>query len=50
MLGTAEEFIANAASESSMSGKPYLMRCGNQEVVASATWLNAELKRIRTPN
>jgi len=50
MLGTAEDFIANAASESSMSGKPYLMRCGNQEVVASVTWLNAELKRIRTPN
>lgn len=50
MLATAEEFIANAASESSMSGKPYLIRCGSQEAVASATWLNAELNRIRTPN
>ena len=50
MLGTAEEFIAGAATASSMSGKAYLIRCGNAEPVASATWLNAQLQRIRTSN
>ena len=48
MLGTAEEFIAGAATSSSMSGKAYLIRCGGQEPMASATWLNAQLQRIRT--
>ncbi len=48
MLGTAEEFIAGAATASSMSGKAYLIRCGSAEPVASATWLNAQLQRIRT--
>lgn len=50
MLGTAEEFIAGAATASSMSGKAYLIRCSGQEPVASATWLNAQLQRIRTPS
>lgn len=48
MLGTAEEFIAGAATSSSMSGKAYLIRCGGEGPVASATWLNAQLQRIRT--
>lgn len=48
MLGTPEEFIAGAATASSMSGKAYLIRCGSAEPVASATWLNAQLQRIRT--
>lgn len=48
MLGSTEEFIAKAASSSSISGEPYQIRCGTQPAVASAVWLNAELKRIRS--
>lgn len=49
MLGTAEEFISKAATASSVSGQPYQIRCGIQAPVPSATWLTAELKRIRSP-
>lgn len=48
MLGSAEEFIERAASASSMSGKPYLIRCGSSEVTPSADWLRAELRRMRS--
>jgi hypothetical protein len=47
MLGSTEEFIAKAATASSVSGEPYQIRCGNDAPIASATWLTAELKRIR---
>lgn len=47
MLGSAEEFIVKAASSSSVSGEVYQIRCGNGAPLASATWLGAELKRIR---
>ncbi|HEX6019882.1 MAG TPA: DUF5329 domain-containing protein [Burkholderiaceae bacterium] len=50
MLGSAEEFIAKAASGSSISGEAYQIRCGAQAPVASADWLTAELKRIRSPS
>jgi len=50
MLGSAEDFIANAASSSSMSGKPYLIRCGTGEATPSADWLRAELRRMRAPS
>ena len=48
MLGSAEEFISKAATASSVSGEAYQIRCGTQAPVASATWLTAELKRLRT--
>jgi hypothetical protein len=48
MLGTTEEFIAKAATASSVSGEAYQIRCGTQAPVASATWLTTELKRIRS--
>lgn len=44
----AEAFIDLAASKSSMSGKPYQVRCGDAPVMPSATWLSTELKRLRT--
>jgi hypothetical protein len=47
MLGSTEEFIAKAATSSSMSGEAYQIRCGSGAPMASATWLTAELKRIR---
>jgi hypothetical protein len=40
-------FIERAASESSFSGKPYQVRCGNGPVITSAQWLNTELERFR---
>jgi hypothetical protein len=44
---TAEQFIDLAASGSSMSGKPYLVRCGASAPVESKVWLTAELKALR---
>jgi len=45
---TAEEFIANAATKSSVSGEAYKIRCGSQNPVPSAQWLTEELQRLRT--
>lgn len=50
MLGSTEEFISKAATASSMSGEAYQIRCGSGAPMASATWLTAELKRIRGSN
>ncbi|MFN3302624.1 MAG: DUF5329 domain-containing protein [Roseateles sp.] len=47
MVKTAEQFIARGASGSSMSGKPYLVRCAGQAPVESAQWLTAELQALR---
>ncbi len=47
LVSTAESFIDRAASRSSVSGNPYLVRCGNAEPVESAAWLLAELARFR---
>jgi hypothetical protein len=40
-------FIERAGSQSSISGKPYLIRCGDGQPSTSAEWLNAELERYR---
>lgn len=47
LLGTTESFIERAASKSSMSGKPYLVRCGNAAPVESRSWFMTELARLR---
>ena len=46
-VATAEDFIARAGTESSISHKPYQVRCSGKEAEASASWLQAELKRYR---
>jgi hypothetical protein len=46
-LASAEQFIELAASGSSFSGKPYLVRCGAAAPVESKVWLSAELKALR---
>ena len=46
LINSAEQFIDRAASQSSMSGKSYLVRCG-QSTVPSSTWFSNELKRFR---
>lgn len=48
LVSNAESFIERAASESSASGKPYSVKCGDAAAVPSATWLRAELQRFRT--
>jgi hypothetical protein len=48
ILTSTESFIEKAASESSMSGKPYQVKCADKEAVTSASWFNAELKKYRS--
>jgi hypothetical protein len=50
LVTNAESFIERAASESSASGKPYSVKCGDAAAVPSATWLRDELQRFRTRN
>lgn len=47
LVRTAEQFIERGASASSMSGKPYQVRCAGQAPVQSAVWLKAELQQVR---
>lgn len=42
-----EQFIELAASKSSLSGKPYRIKCGAGAPQQSAVWLNRELQAIR---
>lgn len=43
---TTEEFIDRLASKSSMSGKAYLIRCGDETVAAKA-WFTSRLDAYR---
>lgn len=47
LVKTAEQFIEQGASASSMSGKAYLVRCAGKAPVESARWLAAELQQVR---
>lgn len=47
MIGSAEEFIAKGAAQSSMSGKAYQVRCPNEAAQPSALWLNNKLHTLR---
>ncbi|KRD39970.1 hypothetical protein ASE35_06565 [Lysobacter sp. Root916] len=47
LVASAEQFIERAASESSMSGRAYQIRCGTAAATLSATWLRARLNEIR---
>lgn len=42
-----EEFIDNLASSSSWSGKPYLIRCGEEEQQLAKEWFSAVLAQYR---
>jgi hypothetical protein len=46
-IATAEDFVAKAATKSSVTGKPYSVRCGSEPAMASDEWLMAELRRSR---
>jgi hypothetical protein len=45
--GTADEFIDQAATRSSLSGLAYGVRCGLSPVISSSSWLYALLARYR---
>lgn len=46
-LASTEQFIAKGASTSSMSGKAYLVQCGDAKAVTSGGWLTSALKALR---
>lgn len=46
-ISTTESFIEKAATESSMSGKAYQVKCENQPVVSSAVWFANTLNAYR---
>lgn len=46
-ISTAEEFIRYVATQSSLSGEPYRVKCGSTDTPAGV-WLTSELKRYRT--
>lgn len=48
MVNTTEEFIARAATESSLSGQAYKVRCKGGEIITSNKWLTDELARLKT--
>ncbi|MBS1187130.1 MAG: hypothetical protein H6R04_1148 [Burkholderiaceae bacterium] len=47
LVPDANAFIARAATASSISGKPYQVRCSGAAPVESAPWLKAMLERQR---
>ncbi len=46
-IETAEDFIQKAASNSSLSGKSYEVRCGDCSAIETGPWLRAVLARYR---
>ena len=48
MVQTTEQFIEMAATSSSKSDQPYLVKCGNSAPVQSGQWLRLELKDVRS--
>jgi hypothetical protein len=47
LVPNAEAFIDRAASESSASGKPYLVKCGDAPEMTSAAWFREALEKLR---
>ena len=45
-INTATDFIRYCAAQSSMSGRPYRVQCGD-ETMLCADWLHEELARLR---
>ena len=47
LINSTEQFIDRAASESSMSGKPYVVKCAQSKPIKSSVWFKRELTRFR---
>ena len=48
-IRTAQEFIEKAASKSSMSGQPYVIRLSDGKEVKAGEWLRERLTEIEKP-
>lgn len=46
-IKTAKDFIEKAASNSSMSGRPYQIRCAGAAAMTTNQWFSAALTRFR---
>lgn len=46
LVSTADQFVDRIASSSSVTGRAYLVRCGDRETTAR-DWLGGELARLR---
>ena len=46
-IETSEDFIELSASKSTMSGKYYMVHCGDEEQIRTREWLMQELKGLR---
>jgi len=46
-IETSEDFIELSATRSTMSGKDYLVRCGDAEQIRTQDWLLQELQNFR---
>jgi len=46
-IKTAEDFIEKAASNSSMSGRPYQIKCGGGAAISTVQWFSAALAQYR---
>jgi hypothetical protein len=46
-IDTTQDFIDKAATASSMSGRPYEVRCGRHPTLPTGAWLNEALRRYR---
>lgn len=47
LINATEDFIAKAATKSSVTGQPYEVRCSGPAPVSSNQWLSDELARYR---
>ena len=47
LVTSTEAFIELAATKSSMSGKPYQVRCGKEPAQSSQSWFTSKLKALR---
>jgi hypothetical protein len=47
LISSTEDFIDNAASKSSMSGKPYFVKCKDAPQIESAKWFKDALIKFR---
>ena len=46
-IKTAEDFIEKAASNSSMSGRPYQIKCGRSPAMPTSQWFSAALAQYQ---
>ena len=46
-VASAEQFIERAATQSSVSGQPYAVKCRDAAARPSGDWLRAELRALR---